>query len=59
MGQVHRPGGVAVVVPGVRGDAMQPLHRRPCVAIRPTKALFKRADGIVDFDSERCIGCKS
>ncbi|MDA8047650.1 MAG: polysulfide reductase NrfD [Actinomycetota bacterium] len=31
----------------------------PCVAICPTKALFKRDDGIVDFDSERCIGCKS
>src|ERR1700674_2576915 len=31
----------------------------PCVAICPTKALFKRADGIVDFDSNRCIGCKS
>jgi Fe-S-cluster-containing dehydrogenase component/formate-dependent nitrite reductase membrane component NrfD len=31
----------------------------PCVAICPTKALFKRDDGIVDFDSQRCIGCKS
>ncbi len=31
----------------------------PCVAICPTKALYKRADGIVDFDSSRCIGCKS
>ncbi len=31
----------------------------PCVAICPTKALYKRADGIVDFDSKRCIGCKS
>lgn len=31
----------------------------PCVRICPTKALFTRDDGIVDFDSERCIGCKS
>jgi len=31
----------------------------PCVTICPTKALFKREDGIVDFDAERCIGCKS
>jgi Fe-S-cluster-containing dehydrogenase component/formate-dependent nitrite reductase membrane component NrfD len=31
----------------------------PCIAICPTKALYKRKDGIVDFDSSRCIGCKS
>ncbi len=31
----------------------------PCVTICPTKALFKREDGIVDFDSSHCIGCKS
>jgi Fe-S-cluster-containing dehydrogenase component/formate-dependent nitrite reductase membrane component NrfD len=31
----------------------------PCVAICPTKSLFKRDDGIVDFDRDRCIGCKS
>ena len=31
----------------------------PCVTICPTRALFKRGDGIVDFDSNRCIGCKS
>lgn len=31
----------------------------PCVAICPTSALYKRDDGIVDFDTSRCIGCKS
>ena len=31
----------------------------PCVTVCPTKALFIRPDGIVDFDSSRCIGCKS
>ena len=31
----------------------------PCIEICPTVALFRRADGIVDFDNQRCIGCKS
>ena len=31
----------------------------PCVEICPTTALFRRHDGIVDFDTDRCIGCKS
>jgi Fe-S-cluster-containing dehydrogenase component/formate-dependent nitrite reductase membrane component NrfD len=31
----------------------------PCIEICPTVALFRRKDGIVDFDHERCIGCKS
>lgn len=31
----------------------------PCVAICPTTALFRRDDGIVDFDDSTCIGCKS
>ncbi|MFL2982899.1 MAG: 4Fe-4S dicluster domain-containing protein [Candidatus Neomarinimicrobiota bacterium] len=31
----------------------------PCVEICPTTALYNRSDGIVDFDNDRCIGCKS
>src|SRR5579863_9447855 len=30
----------------------------PCTEICPTSALYRRADGIVDFDNRRCIGCK-
>ena len=31
----------------------------PCTTICPTSALHTRMDGIVDFDNDRCIGCKS
>ena len=31
----------------------------PCVPICPTTAMFQRPDGIVEFDSEACIGCKA
>ena len=31
----------------------------PCVEICPVTSLYKREDGIVDFDPERCIGCKA
>lgn len=31
----------------------------PCVEICPTAALYRRTDGIVDFDRGRCIGCKA
>jgi Fe-S-cluster-containing dehydrogenase component/formate-dependent nitrite reductase membrane component NrfD len=31
----------------------------PCVQACPTAAMFKRPDGIVDFDKSVCIGCKA
>ena len=31
----------------------------PCVAACPTTAMYRRPDGIVDFDRDRCIGCKA
>ncbi|MFQ5743514.1 MAG: 4Fe-4S dicluster domain-containing protein [Acidobacteriota bacterium] len=31
----------------------------PCVEICPVTALYRRADGIVDFDRNVCIGCKA
>jgi Fe-S-cluster-containing dehydrogenase component len=31
----------------------------PCVTACPTSAMFKRRDGIVDFDKSICIGCKA
>jgi len=31
----------------------------PCVAACPTGAMYKRPDGIVDFDKSICIGCKA
>lgn len=31
----------------------------PCVSICPVTALYTREDGIVDFNNNRCIGCKS
>jgi Fe-S-cluster-containing dehydrogenase component/formate-dependent nitrite reductase membrane component NrfD len=31
----------------------------PCTTACPTTAMFKRPDGIVDFDKSICIGCKA
>jgi len=31
----------------------------PCVAICPVAAMYRRRDGIVDFDPSCCIGCKA
>ena len=30
----------------------------PCITICPTNALFRAANGVVDFDDSNCIGCK-
>ncbi|MBI3982418.1 MAG: polysulfide reductase NrfD [Gemmatimonadetes bacterium] len=31
----------------------------PCVTACPTRAMYRRPDGIVDFDKSVCIGCKA
>src|SRR6476620_11072237 len=31
----------------------------PCVRICPTRALYKRRDGIVDLHGDHCIGCRA
>jgi Fe-S-cluster-containing dehydrogenase component/formate-dependent nitrite reductase membrane component NrfD len=34
-------------------------ERAPCATACPTGAMFRRGDGIVDFDKSVCIGCKA
>ena len=34
-------------------------ERAPCVTACPTSAMYRRPDGIVDFDKSICIGCKA
>ncbi len=34
-------------------------EKPPCVEICPVSAMFKRGDGIVDFNPAQCIGCKA
>jgi Fe-S-cluster-containing dehydrogenase component/formate-dependent nitrite reductase membrane component NrfD len=31
----------------------------PCVTICPVTSLYRRDDGIIDFNPDRCIGCKA
>jgi Fe-S-cluster-containing dehydrogenase component len=31
----------------------------PCTAACPTRAMYRRTDGIVDFDKSVCVGCKA
>ena len=48
-------GGILTVKADCKND---PCDNPPCCRVCPTKATFKRADGIVLMDFHRCIGCR-
>lgn len=54
---------VAGTFPNLKGEFRleQCFHcaNAPCVNVCPTGATYKRADGIVIVDAEKCIGCKA
>ena len=45
--------------PALRRAALQSLRRRAVHRDLPDRRAVSPTDGIVDFDNERCIGCKS
>jgi formate dehydrogenase iron-sulfur subunit len=46
-------------VPGERNVPMPCFHCNdaPCIKVCPTRTLYKREDGVVLHDKDKCIGC--